>query len=275
MEGDFVFDIRFQKEDSAEVAWLLHAADPRRKIAVLSFANGEVPGGQYTAGQGTQEEDLCRRFPFLYPSLLQQVERIGQFGPWVAAMWSETRLNHHLKKRTVGKMRTIGNELRHDENAVLREVATTVIVTPDCLLMRGGEDTGFAPLPSAPNMIVVTAAAPDLNPNHKKDPSGKHSPAGDQRGLLRRLGNPDVRQEALGNVLKGALQWGATHIVIGAWGAGAFNNKAEDIANAWASALTEYGGRFEQISFSQIGMRTEDRKVYEGVLRAAAWGYKA
>merc|ERR1712000_146107 len=138
------------------------------------------------------------------------------------------------------------DEYSSDVDAVLREIATTVIVTPNCPLMRGSENERFACKEKHPEMIVVSAAAPDLNPKHKEDPSGKHSPAGDQKGLAHRLNSLDIRHEALANALQVAANEGADTIVIGAWGAGAFQNKTEDIAEAWAVALKKHGGRFRQ-----------------------------
>ena len=109
---------------------------PGHVVCALNFANGVRVGGGYKTGAVAQEEDLCRRLPSLYSSLLQ-AERQGlyPFGPGTCASRREPR--------------------RYSD----------VLYTPDLVVARTGQEGGFALLPPSEQAsgALVTAAAPNVN----------------------------------------------------------------------------------------------------------------
>merc|ERR1719210_2123468 len=60
------------------------ARDKKHRVCGLNFANGSDRhvGGGYKRGAKAQEEDLCRRIPNLFPSLLTaNTKGLYPFGP--------------------------------------------------------------------------------------------------------------------------------------------------------------------------------------------------
>jgi len=107
-------------------------ANNRQEVCALNFANGSAVGGGYKNGAIAQEEDLCRRCPNLFTSLLG-AKKAGfyPFGPGA---------------RDPGRY-------------------SDVLFTPDIMLARGSEDDGFPRWPEQEQVkcSIVTAAAPNLN----------------------------------------------------------------------------------------------------------------
>lgn len=113
---------------------LLHFGAYRgHPVCGLNFANGSTVGGGYKHGATAQEEDLCRRIPALYTSLLGASKRgYYPFGPCTCRSRSDPR--------------------RYCD----------VLYTPQICVTRGGEAQGFAPLDTKASISLVTAAAPNV-----------------------------------------------------------------------------------------------------------------
>jgi len=106
-------------------------------ICVMNFANGtsKCVGGGYRSGASAQEEDLCRRIPNLFPSLVRaQQDGFYPFGP-----------------STYGSPDGPGRY-------------SNVLFTPDLSLARLGERDDFRPLDVSQQiqLSVVSAAAPNV-----------------------------------------------------------------------------------------------------------------
>lgn len=115
---------------------LLHFARQRGVVACgLNFANGETAGGGYKNGSTAQEEDLCRRIPSLYSSLLQATQDgMYPFGPPTC--------------------------ISQDQS----EKYADVLFTSNLVIARDGEETGFRELPTKnqARVSLVSAAAPNI-----------------------------------------------------------------------------------------------------------------
>ncbi|CAJ1334324.1 unnamed protein product [Effrenium voratum] len=105
-------------------------------VCGLNFANGEQVGGGYKTGALAQEEDLCRRIPNLYTSLLNaKRDGLYPFGPCTC--------------RTTDRP----------------EKYSDLLFTSDLVVARKSEEKGFEVLPPEQQVHVslITAAAPNVN----------------------------------------------------------------------------------------------------------------
>lgn len=109
--------------------------DRRRKMCALNFANGEAAGGGYKNGATAQEEDLCRQFPTLYPTLYNaHREGLYPFGPCTC------------------------------KNPSQPAKYCDVLYTSNLILARGGLEDGYPLLEERSQLEVsmVAAAAPNI-----------------------------------------------------------------------------------------------------------------
>jgi uncharacterized protein (TIGR02452 family) len=184
-------------------------------VSALNFANGESVGGGYKNGAIAQEEDLCRRCPCLYTSL-NNAKRDGfyPFGP--ATYVSAT------------------NPGRYSD----------VLVTPNVVLARGGEETGFALWPDAEQVSVnlVTAAAPNVTKGIEvfdKD-----------------LAYKTVQAIFIAPVL---VDPKVNTLILGAWGCGVFGCKPDEICELFVMALRNgLGELYNEIHFAIMSPNGED-----------------
>lgn len=112
------------------------AGNKRNRVCALNFANGSERhvGGGYKRGAKAQEEDLCRRIPNLFPSLLGARQKgLYPFGP--------------------GTYRSPAEPGTYSD----------VLFTPLLTLARKGEEDGYAFYPEGqrPWVALVSAAAPN------------------------------------------------------------------------------------------------------------------
>lgn len=117
-------------------AILAMSKNPQRRICALNFANGEQVGGGYKTGATAQEEDLCRRIPTLYTTLLNASKAgLYPFGPCTLV--------------------SIASPGKYSD----------VLVTRGLVVARGSVEQGYALLGrnEEATVALVTAAAPNIN----------------------------------------------------------------------------------------------------------------
>lgn len=188
--------------------------DRSAKLCALNFANGSTVGGGYKNGAQAQEEDLCRRIPCLYTTLLQ-AKRAGlyDFGPCTC--------------------RSLDQPAKYTE----------ILFTPNLLLVRGSEREGFMLLPAERQATVhmVHAAAPNLK--------FATTPEINDEGLLLttlksvfiapRMSMPEAQADRC-------------VLILGAWGCGAFGGDPSQIADLFCRTLVQekLGRLYREVHFA-------------------------
>lgn len=186
-----------------------------KKVAVLNFASASNPGGGVVNGSSAQEECLCR-CSTLYYNLTEDY------------MWKNFYLTH----------RHASNPIHNDD----------LIYTPDVVVFKS--DTAYPRL--MPNsrwkkVNVITCAAPNL----RERPSNSFN-LGDGNNAV------SVTDEELENIHikrgRKILEVAAANenevVILGAFGCGAFMNKPEVVAKAYAKLIDEFKNTFQEIQFA-------------------------
>ena len=186
-----------------------------KKVAVLNFASASNPGGGVVNGSSAQEECLCR-CSTLYYNLTEDY------------MWKNFYLPH----------RHASNPIHNDD----------LIYTPDVVVFKS--DTAYPRL--MPNsrwkkVNVITCAAPNL----REHPSNSFN-LGDGNNAV------SVTDEELENIHikrgRKILEVAAANenevVILGAFGCGAFMNKPEVVAKAYAKLIDEFKNTFQEIQFA-------------------------
>lgn len=187
----------------------------RKKVAVLNFASASNPGGGVVNGSSAQEECLCR-CSTLYYNLTEDF------------MWKNFYQPHRRER----------NPIHNDD----------LIYTPDVVIFKS--DTTYPQLLPEANwkkVNVITCAAPNLR---ERPSNGFNSGDGDKSVSV-----SDEELEAIHikrgrKILKAAAADENDVVVLGAFGCGAFMNKPEVVAKAYARLVEEFGNAFETIEFA-------------------------
>lgn len=222
-------EVSFSSMTTADALLFYARSDPSRKVVGLNFANGQKVGGGYKNGAVAQEEDLCRRMPTLYTSLNNAL-RDGQypFGPCTCR-----------DPKTPAKY-------------------SDVLWTPDVVVARSHEDSGFSVLPVREQAAValVAAAAPNIKFAEPPEHYSKELMLNTIKAVLiaPKMMLPDV-----------------TTIVLGAWGCGAFGGDPNDVAEIFCKALSHerLGRLYKEVHFAIPTFGNEDRnaEIFRQVFR--------
>mmetsp|Transcript_56405 Transcript_56405/g.132284 ORF Transcript_56405/g.132284 Transcript_56405/m.132284 type:complete len:438 (-) Transcript_56405:52-1365(-) len=130
--------ISFSSKSMSSALAYFAARDKRVRVCGVNAANGTKPGGGYTEGDLGDEEDLCRRIPLLFPSLLQASDKgMYPFGPAT------------MQGKNPGKY-------------------SNVLFTPNVCLARGPQEAGFPILSEEQRQLVsiVSGAPPNISKGH-------------------------------------------------------------------------------------------------------------
>ena len=215
--------IRVTERRSFEAAMAIAAEAPDAHIAVHNFASPTNPGGGVKNGSAAQEESLCR-CSTLYASLDQR--RIWD------AYYSPNRVS----------------------------ATASIVATDDCIWSPGivicKTDDEFPERMSPDKWVtvdVITCAAPNLV--HTSANLLNPQMASDVTIPLTAV--YDIHRRRARHLLTIAAAEGATHLVLGAFGCGAFRNDPYIVANAWHGEVEAMRKHFDLIEFAIFHMPYE------------------
>ena len=203
-------EVKLTHHRTVDAGRMILKDDPTAKVAILNFASATRPGGGVTSGSSAQEECICR-VSGLYRCLTRP-EAVERF--------------YEYHKREVGPL--------HNDD---------IIYTPQVPVLKT-DDYDFLDDPVF--MDVITCAAPNLREKNV-------SKYNQERELA-----PDISDDELYDlhvsrarqILNAAAANGAEVVILGAFGCGAFRNKPEVVAKAYAAVVPEYAKQFKKIEFA-------------------------
>jgi hypothetical protein len=195
--------------------------DAAPRVCVLTFANPDIPGGRYVSGGRAQEEDLCRLLPQLYGSLEAAAAELGAYPlrPGSALLTRGCVIARHPKTYVLNTCRPANSEADAESGSVCGAIQPLGVVS------------------------VVTAAMP----------CGAQDNGRPKEGWIKSAWGATVRTR-VSSVLEAAVAGGATDLVLGAFGCGAFGNPVRPVAQCFAEVLrsSRYRGCFRRVAFAII-----------------------
>lgn len=185
------------------------------KVAVHNFASASNPGGGVVRGSTAQEECLCR-CSYLYFCLNSPDMWDGFYTP-------------HKQAR---------NPLHNDD----------IIYTPEVTVFKSDTNNpALLPENEWYKVNVITCAAPNLRamPSNKYNTGdGKKAAKISDKEML------EIHEKRLRRILDVAVSEGNDTVILGAFGCGAFMNKANIVAYAAKNVIKEYIHAFKNIEFA-------------------------
>lgn len=200
---------------TVEAARALARRYPKQTIAVLNFASATNPGGGVKKGASAQEESLCR-CSTLYGCLDQKKVHDAYYIP-----------NRTDKDRTA---------LHTDD----------VVYTPGVLICRDDGANERLDEKDFVSVDVISCAAPNL----RKFTLNQYNPG---ERLSVSISDEDLLKLHLNrarNIFLSAINHGATVLILGAFGCGAFKNDPYIVAEAYNEVAHEYAEYFTEIEFA-------------------------
>ena len=198
-----------------------------KKVCVLNFASATNPGGGVKNGSSAQEEALCR-CSTLYPCLD------------IKSNWKDFYLPH----------REARNPLYNDD----------IIYIPEVLVVKS--DVSFPEkLPESDwyKVDVVTCAAPNL----RSVPSNWMNPmAGNKAANVTADDLYVLLKKRIDRIFRAAIANGASALVLGAFGCGAFCNPPKVVAKAFYDVQKNYEKYLDVVEYA-IYCTERERTNYE------------
>lgn len=207
-------DVRVLIGDCLEAGLLLKQKyGPDYPVAVLNMANQKTPGGGYLAGSGAQEENLHRRTNLF--QCLHDPDKIAKNRTWSYPL--------------------------QDFSGVF---------TPNAVVLRSSEATGYEFLADYQTMNFITVAA-YLKPKTYCDGNG----------VLRFTDEmAEKTEKKIRLILNMALLKGMKAVVLSAFGCGAYSNPPREIARLFHKVLPDYEGAFEHVHFAIFNDHNANKK---------------
>lgn len=185
------------------------------KTAVHNFASASNPGGGVERGANAQEECLCR-CSTLYFNLNTK------------KMWDEFYTPH----------RVTYNPLHNDD----------IIYTPNVIVFKTDTEKPVLKQENAWFPVdVITCAAPNLRPN----PRNRNNTGDGNKGI--KVTDKEIlgmHEKRLKRILDVAVMQGNDAVILGAFGCGAFMNRANIVAMAAKNVIEKYVNAFRVIEFA-------------------------
>lgn len=221
-------ELRLTRSRTVDAGRKVLKDDPTAKVAILNFASATRPGGGVTSGSSAQEECICR-VSGLYKCLTTP-EAVKRF--------------YEYHKTSVGPL--------HNDD---------IIYTPNVPVLKT-DDYDFLDEPVY--LDVITCAAPNLREKNVSQYNQEREPAPDiSDDELYKLHVSRARQ-----ILNVAAANGAEVVILGAFGCGAFRNKPEVVAKAYADVVPDYLKQFKAIEFAIFcpkGKPTDNYDAFKAV----------
>ena len=189
------------------------------KIVVLNFASATTPGGGVLFGSSAQEESLCR-VSTLYNSLISHKVKIYY------------EMNKHCKNRYY---------------------TDWMIYTPEVVVFRNDdfETMNMLPIEEWYDCNVITCPAPNMRQQRMKN---QFNPD-DNIGIIPPNATSEykkIMKNRIRRILATAERMGNTHVILGAYGCGAFRNDPAIVSQLFKEVIIDegFGYLFEYIEFA-------------------------
>ena len=189
-----------------------------KHFAVLNFASATTPGGGVLSGSSAQEESLCR-VSTLYQSLTSKNAKIYY------------DMNKHHKNRYY---------------------TDWIIYTPDVVVFRNDdfEDMSVLPFFKWYDCNVITCPAPNM----RQQMRNRFNPD-DNNGLIPPNATneyKEIMKNRIRRILATAERMHNTHLILGAFGCGAFMNDPRVVSELFKEVIIDegFGYLFDDIEFA-------------------------
>ncbi|KAI0804314.1 hypothetical protein GGR55DRAFT_659522 [Xylaria sp. FL0064] len=185
--------------DSEDVVETVHLPKAKHKVGILNMASPLSPGGGFLNGATSQEEFLCMRTTLL-PALRDEFYRIPELGVVYTPDVLVFRPTSSLSPSSSERRTEAGQGVSGEEEKDI--------------------------LPKTERWFVDIVSAAMLRLPETED--GQYASSADRELAVRKMRA----------VMRVFAVKGCTHVVLGAWGCGAYGNPVSEIAKTWRRVLS-------------------------------------